>query len=216
MAEENQPQADKKEMTQNKPMASRYKPHHILRFFCTCIFIFLLLVAITALVLWLLYKPSKPHFNVVGAAIYKMNTTSQNVISTTMQFTIITRNPNKRVSVHYDHLSSFVSYRNHAITPEIPLPPLSQGSDITVVMSPVLGGGCMPVPPEVASGLLMEQNYGVVRLSLVLLGRLRWKAGAFRSRRYEMYMKCDMLVGLKDGVVGQVPLIGSPHCTVDI
>jgi hypothetical protein len=55
-----------------------------------------------------------------------------------------------------------------------------------------------------------------VALRVVLLGRLRWKAGAIKTLRYGVYVKCDVWVGLKKGFVGQVPLLGSPKCKVDI
>lgn len=189
----------------------------------TFLVIFLVLAGITTLVVWLVYRPHKPKFTVVGAAIYDLNTSTPPFISTTMQFTIVTRNPNDRVSIYYDHLSAFVSYKNQAITPPMMLPPLYHDKDSTVALSPVLGGGTggagggsVPVSPEVANGLLADQDYGVVALKLVLLGKLRWKAGAIKTGWYGIYVKCDMLVGMKRGVVGEVPLLGSPVCHVDI
>ena len=74
----------------------------------------------------------------------------------------------------------------------------------------------MPVSVDVASGLVTDEAYGVVALRLVFLGRIRWKAGAIKTMHYGAYVKCDMLVGLKKGFVGQVPLLGAPSCKVDI
>lgn len=74
----------------------------------------------------------------------------------------------------------------------------------------------MPVSVEVTNGLLMDEAYGVVALRLVLLGKLRWKAGAITTAHYGFYVRCDMLVGFKKAFVGQVPLLGSPACHVDI
>ncbi|XP_010251430.1 PREDICTED: NDR1/HIN1-like protein 12 [Nelumbo nucifera] len=197
-------------------MVSRYAPSDARRFACTFIVVFLILAGVTALIVWLVYRPHKPHFTVVGAAIYDLNMTSSTIMSTTMQFTIVTRNPNKRVSIYYDRLSAYVSYRNQAITPPAMLPPLFQETRSTVALSPMMGGPVVPVSMEVANGLVMDEAYGVVPLRLVVLGRLRWKAGAFKSGHYGIYVKCDMLVGLKKGFVGQAPLLGSPDCNVDI
>ncbi|KAJ4728016.1 Late embryogenesis abundant protein [Melia azedarach] len=183
---------------------------------CKIIAIFLLLAGVTALTLWLVYRPYKPRFSVVDAAIYNLNATSPPFISTSMQFTLITRNPNKRVVIMYEKLSAYVSYRNQQITPPIYLPPLYQETKSTVALSPVLGGGPVPVSAEVVNGLMMDESYGVVSLRVVLLGRLRWKAGAIRTGRYGVYVKCDIWVGLKKGFVGQVPLLGSPPCKVDV
>ena len=74
----------------------------------------------------------------------------------------------------------------------------------------------VPVSMEVANGLLMDEAYGVMGLRVVLLGRLKYKAGAIWSAHYGVYVKCDVLVGLKKGVAGQVPMLGSPQCDVDI
>ncbi|KAK6142649.1 hypothetical protein DH2020_022997 [Rehmannia glutinosa] len=132
-------------------------------------------------------------------------------------FTVVTRNPNRRVSFSYDHFSAIVSYRNQAITPPVVLPPLFHETKSTVALSPVLGGITVPVAAEVVNQLVMEEDYnGVVGLRLVLTGRMRYKAGAIKSRRYGVYVRCDLLVGLKRGFVGQLPLLGSPACRVDV
>ncbi|XP_019435311.1 PREDICTED: NDR1/HIN1-like protein 12 [Lupinus angustifolius] len=204
-----------------KPMA-KGKPSHYTktsstkRSICTFITILLLLAGITLLVLWLVYRPHKPRFTVVGAAVYSMNTTTLPLMSTTMQFTILIRNPNKRTSIYYDRFSAFVSYRNQAITPKIMLPPLYLEKHSTVSLSPVIGGTPVPVSVEVSNGLMVDEAYGVVGLKLVFLGRLRWKVGAIRTSHYGLYVKCDMLIGLKKGFVGQVPLLGAPPCKVDV
>lgn len=180
------------------------------------IFIFLLLAGATALTVWLIYRPVKPRFAVVGAAIYELNATSQPFISTSMQFTIVARNPNRRVSIHYDKLQAYVSYKSQQITPPVDLPPLYHEKKSTVALSPVLGSGMVPASLEVVNGLITDEAYGVVPLRVVLLGKLRWKAGAIKTGRFGVYVKCDVWVGLKKGVVGTVPLLGAPPCKVDI
>ncbi|KAF2315154.1 hypothetical protein GH714_038280 [Hevea brasiliensis] len=171
---------------------STYSPRDPRRTFCTFITVFLLLAGLTVLIVWLVYRPHKPQFTVVGAAIYDLNTTSPPYISTSMQFTLVTRNPNKRVTIIYDKLSAYVSYRNQAITPPVVLPPLYHEKKSTVALSPVLGGAGVPVSVDVANGLMMDEGYGVVALRVVLLGRLRWKAGAIKTGRYGVYVKCDI------------------------
>lgn len=79
-----------------------------------------------------------------------------------------------------------------------------------------MGGSEVPVSAEVANGLLTDEAYGVVAVKVVLVGRLRWKAGAIRTMRYGVYVKCEVWVGLKKGLVGQVPLLGATPCQVDI
>ncbi|KAK6920426.1 hypothetical protein RJ641_016330 [Dillenia turbinata] len=201
-----------------KGMGMGYPRQGILRGLCGFLAIFLMLAGVTALVVWLVYRPQKPEFAVMAAAIYNLNISAPLFVSTTIQFTVVTRNPNKRVSIYYDRLSAFVSYRNQAITPPTALPPLYHDKHSTVALSPILGsnGAMMPVSLEVANGLAVDEAYGMVSLRLVLLGRLRWKAGAIRTAHYGVYIKCDVLLGLKKGFVGQASLLGSPACFVDI
>lgn len=181
-----------------------------------CLFIFLLLAGASAVAVCLIYRPRKPRFAVVGAAIYQLNATSQPIISTSMQFTIVTRNPNRRVSIFYDNLRTYVSYRNQQITPAVDLPPLYQETESTVALIPLLGSETVPASAEVVNGLMMDEASGVVALRVVLLGKLRWKAGAIKTVKYGVYVKCDVWVGLKKGAVGPVPLLGAPPCKVDI
>ncbi|KAK3004781.1 hypothetical protein RJ639_020120 [Escallonia herrerae] len=205
-------------MTHDEKHRDGYGYKHPRRAFCTFLFVFLALAATTALIVWLVYRPHNPSFTVVAAAVYGINTSSPPFISATMQFSVVVRNPNHRVSILYDHLSTFVSYRNQAITPPVMLPPFFHERESTVTISPVIGGAAVPVSVEVANGLAMDEGYGVVGLRLVLMGKLRWKAGTIWSGHYGLYVRCELLVGLKKGFVGQVPLLGSPHspCNVHI
>ncbi|GMH00365.1 hypothetical protein Nepgr_002204 [Nepenthes gracilis] len=178
---------------------------------------FLLLATITALVVWLIYRPEKPNFTVVGVAIYTLNTTAPPFIETSMQFNLLARNPNRRVSLFYYHLSATVHYRDQAITPPVQLPPLVQERHSTVFLSPVVGGGMIPVSAEVMEGVAADVGYGAMGLSLVMVGRMRYKAGAIRTGFHGVSVVCDLLVGLKTGNDWQVlPLLGNPDCSVDI
>ncbi|XP_030518788.1 NDR1/HIN1-like protein 1 [Rhodamnia argentea] len=200
-----------------KPLPpSSYSPRNARRSALMAVTVLLLIAGVAALVVYLIYRPERPRFSVVGAAVYDLNATSPPVVSTTMQFTLLIRNPNRRVSIYYDHLSAFVSYRGQAITPPASLPPLFHESRSTVELSPVLGGAAVPAAAEVGNGLAVDEAYGVVGLRVMVIGRLRYKAGAIRTGHYGLYVRCDVLVGLKKGFEGQVPLLASPPCKVDV
>ncbi|XP_076957422.1 NDR1/HIN1-like protein 12 [Bidens hawaiensis] len=173
------------------------------------VLVVLLLIGITALVLWLVYRPHNPRFTVVGATVFGVNTTSPPVI-TSVQLTFLTRNPNDRVSIHYDHLRTFLLYKNQPITPTLLLPPLHHKKDSTVAVTPI-----WLLSPAVVNGLTTDEA-GVVSLRMVLTGKLRWKAGGIRMGHKGVYVGCDVMVGLKIGTLGQVPLVGPSVCRVDI
>ncbi|MCE3216918.1 hypothetical protein HAX54_009371 [Datura stramonium] len=186
------------------------------KIFCTFLLILLILAGLVVLIGWLIYRPHKPNYSLVGAAIYELNVTSPPYMSTTMQFTVLARNPNRRLRLDYDQFSALVYYKGQPITPPVVLPPLLQKRKSTVILSPVIRGASVAVSVEVANGLLMDEIYGVVALRLVLMGKMRYKAGIVRTKHYGIYVKCDMLVGFRRGFVGQVPLLGSPDCQVDL
>lgn len=93
---------------------------------CTFLLTLIFLVGLVVLILWLVYRPNKPNFTLVGAAIYDLNVTSPPYMSTVMQFTVLARNPNKRVKLDYDQFSALVYYKGQAITTPTVLPPLLQ------------------------------------------------------------------------------------------
>ncbi|MQL85121.1 hypothetical protein Taro_017634 [Colocasia esculenta] len=202
-------------------MFQRYRPASggAARPVCYGLLAFLLLASVIALILYLVYRPSSPRFTVVGAAVYELKVNSSaaaaTTVSTSMQFTLRVRNTNERSAVLYDRLSAYVVYRDQAITPATPLPPLYQEEDSTVAVSPVLGGGPVPASAEVVGGLASDQAYGVARMRLVMTGRVKYKAGPFRSAWYGLYVRCDLLMGLKKEMYGQVPLLGTLLCAVD-
>ncbi|EOA21488.1 hypothetical protein CARUB_v10001885mg [Capsella rubella] len=186
------------------------------RAICGAIFTILVLLGIIALILWLVYRPHKPRLTVVGAAIYDLNFTAPPLITTSVQFSVLARNPNRRVSIRYDKLSMYVTYKDQIITPPLPLPPLRLGHKSTVVIAPVLGGNGVPVSPEVANGLKNDEAYGVVLMRVVILGRLRWKAGAIKTGRYGFYATCDVWLRFNRSSNGQVPLLAPSTCKVDV
>ncbi|CAG7881826.1 hypothetical protein BRARA_C02857 [Brassica rapa] len=186
------------------------------RAFCAAIFSILVLLGIIVLILWLVYRPHKPRLTVVGAAIYDLNFTAPPLISTSVQFSVLARNPNRRVSIHYDKLSMYVTYKDQIITPPLQLPPLRLGHKSTVVIAPVLGGAGIPVSPEVANGLKSDEAYGLVSMRVVVTGRLRWKTGAIMTGRYGFYATCGVWMRFNRSSNGQVPLLAPSTCKVDV
>ena len=175
-----------------------------------------IILGIVALVLWLVFRAHKPRFYVQSAAIYQLNL-SDGSVSTNMQFTVICRNPNRRVGVYYDRLWASVSYRGQQITMVSPLPSFYEGHRGVFVLSPFVAGNVVPVSRDVFNGLSADQAYGLVEMRLVMRGRVRWKVGTWKSAHYHLHVQCDVLMGLREGSGGgQIPLLGGHRCGVDV
>ncbi|KAG8085364.1 hypothetical protein GUJ93_ZPchr0010g8223 [Zizania palustris] len=206
------------------------------RTLCFVVLVFLLLAGITALVLYLVYRPSRPALDVTAVAVYSLNASTTaaaggrgaspasgpgvpTAVVASFQFTLVIRNPNGRSAARYDRLAAYVSYRGEPITAPVPMPPLVQDADSAVAVAPVLGGGApVPVSPDAAAALATDVSYGVLALRVVVLGRVQFVSGPFRSGWRSMYARCDLLVGVRKGVAGspEAPLLGNPACAVDM
>uniref|UniRef100_A0A8R7P6V5 Late embryogenesis abundant protein LEA-2 subgroup domain-containing protein n=1 Tax=Triticum urartu TaxID=4572 RepID=A0A8R7P6V5_TRIUA len=194
---------------------------------CSVLLLLILLAGVIALVLYLVYRPNSPAFTVTNIAVYSLSNVTgpsagppaagaraPNAVAASFQCALVIRNPSGR------------SYRGEAITAPAEMPPLVQDPDSAVVVAPVIGGGGaapVPVSPETAAALANDVSYGVVSLRVVLLGRVRFVSGPFRTGWRSMYARCDLLVGVRKapGSVGaagvpEAPLFGNPSCNVDV
>uniref|UniRef100_A0A0E0HDG4 Late embryogenesis abundant protein LEA-2 subgroup domain-containing protein n=1 Tax=Oryza nivara TaxID=4536 RepID=A0A0E0HDG4_ORYNI len=209
------------------------------RTLCFVVLVVILLAGITALVLYLVYRPSRPAFAVNSVAVYSLslNDTGNGAgaggpatLAVSFQLTLVIRNPNGRSAARYDRLAAYVAYRGEPITAPAPMPPLVQDADSAVAVAPVLGAAAPPVPvsPDTAAALATDVSYGVVALRVVVLGRVRFVSGPFRSGWHSMYARCDLLVGVRKslqaaggggggaGAGPEAPLLGNPTCAVDM
>lgn len=156
--------------------------------------IVLFAIALVTLMVYLIYRPEHPQFSVSNASIYGLNTTTPPLLASTFQFTILLRNPKKRVSIHHERLSAYFMYRNQPITP---LPPLHQMTRSLVSATPVLsaaGSDAVAMTAEALNGLAADEASGVLGLRVVVVGRMRWKAGAIKRSMKWMTATCDVMV----------------------
>lgn len=195
------------------------KNRHV-RYFYYFIGIAIVVAAVIAVTLYFVYRPSLPEFSIQALSIYDINVHSTsapvNQISINTQFTIVVHNPNDRTSITHDRLVVFLTYHNHPITPPTPLLPIILREKTTVAASPVVGGGLVSVPKEVAAGLANEKSVGVMGMKVIVMGRVKYSSIPFQSRWYEIHVGCGLLVGMKKGFHGSVSILGNPICHVSI
>ncbi|KAG8057539.1 hypothetical protein GUJ93_ZPchr0002g23264 [Zizania palustris] len=185
------------------------------------------LAGAVALVLYLVYRPMKPQASVVRAAVYRLasadnssSTLSAQAVAASVQFTLLLHNPSDRAAVIYDGLVAYATYRSELVTPPAQLPQVvvqDRGAD--VALSPLLGGAAVPVSADTARALAADCAARRVQLRLVVMGRVRYRNGPFRSGWRDLFVRCDVIVGLSmEAAVaggGDVPLLEYPQCAVD-
>uniref|UniRef100_A0A1D1ZAR0 Protein NDR1 n=1 Tax=Anthurium amnicola TaxID=1678845 RepID=A0A1D1ZAR0_9ARAE len=188
--------------------------------------IFLVLLAI--LVIWLVLRPTKPKFYLQDATVYGFNSSdgpAGSTLTTTIQVTISTRNPNDRIGIYYDKLDVYAAYHSQRITLATAIPPSYQGHNDVIIWSPFLHGPAVPISPYLSLGLSQDQTAGVLLLYVKLDGRLRWKVGSWTSGHYHVFANCPALLsfggrgGVASGGGAYSPVIRFQQistCSVDV
>lgn len=185
------------------------KRRKVLQWCCAALLVFVFIILLTVLIIWAVLQPKKPRFLIQDATVFSLNVTAPNVISTTLQITIVSRNPNSRIGIYYDRLYVYTNYNNQQITYYTVIPPCYQGHKDVNIWSPFLYGNNVPVAPYNGLRLSQDQSAGTVRFYFKINGRLKWKVGAFVSGRYHLHVTCPVVIPLGSNGYANKP-VGIP------
>ncbi|XP_061998208.1 NDR1/HIN1-like protein 26 [Rosa rugosa] len=143
------------------------------------------------LLVWLILHPTKPQFSLKEADIYQLNLSgTNNLLNSSVQLTLLSKNPNQKVGIYYDELQVYAQYKGQQITVYTSLPPFYQGHEDSNVLTASLIGNGLPVAPSFGYEVGRDQTAGRLVLNLKVLGRLRWKVGTWVSGRYRVNVDC--------------------------
>ncbi|XP_004307931.1 PREDICTED: protein YLS9 [Fragaria vesca subsp. vesca] len=143
------------------------------------------------LLVWLILHPTKPQFSLKEAGIYLLNLSgSNNLLNSSVQLTLLSKNPNQKVGIYYDELKVYAQYKGQQITVYTSLPPFYQGHEDSNLLTVSLIGNGLPVAPSFGYEVGRDQTAGRLVLNLKVLGRLRWKVGTWVSGRYRVNVDC--------------------------
>ncbi|XP_009606939.1 NDR1/HIN1-like protein 12 [Nicotiana tomentosiformis] len=185
---------------------------------------FIILILFIILLIWLILRPTKPHFILQDATVYAFNVSTPSFLTTNIQITVASRNPNAKIGIYYDKLDVYATYRGQQITLPTLLPPTYQGHKDVAIWSPFVYGNSVPVAPYLGNALSQDQMVGTVLLNIKIDGRVRWKVGSFISGRYHLYVNCPAYVGVGGKIIGNSVSVGSSaikyqlvqNCHVDV
>nr|ABK22753.1 unknown [Picea sitchensis] len=186
------------------------------RRFLQVLLAFLLIVLFVILVIFLALHPHKPRFYLQNATVRELNV-SDGLLTSSLQFTVLSHNPNDRIGVLYDSLSIYASYLGQQITDEYRLPHFYQDDNDFNVLNPVLCGNSVPLAAVVCEHLNSERQNGLLSLSLRMDGRIRWKVGTWTSGHYHLNVNCWTISGMgNNDFGGQVPIQQDTRCHVEV
>ncbi|KAF8668294.1 hypothetical protein HU200_052350 [Digitaria exilis] len=169
------------------------------RRFCVALVGIILLALLIVLIVWLVLRPSKPHFFLNNVDIVCINVSSSAALTVTMQATLAARNPNDRVGIFYDRADVYAEYRGLQVTVATSLPPMFQGRNDATVWAPFLSAANVPLPPYLATALAQDETAGYLLVTIRVDGWIRWKAGAFITSHYHLRVRCPALLTVNDG-----------------
>ncbi|KAF5751697.1 protein YLS9 [Tripterygium wilfordii] len=158
------------------------------------------LLAITIIMLiiiflvWIILRPTKPRFILQDATLYSLNISGPNVLTTSLQVSVSSRNPNERIGIYYEKLDIYASYRNQQITLPTAIPNSYQGHEEITVWSPFLNGESVPVSLYLSIALGQDQNTGHVLVNIKIQGNVKWKVGSWVSGNYRMDVNCPAFI----------------------
>ncbi|KAJ4804646.1 hypothetical protein LUZ62_017212 [Rhynchospora pubera] len=152
--------------------------------------ILIVLVLLAILIVWLALRPTKPQYYLQDMIVYNLNLTGPTYLSTTIQVTLKSHNPNDHIGIYYDKLDVYAIYKGQQITIPTELPTQYQGHDDVSIWSPYLYGIDVPLAPYLTVALEQDEAAGYVLIQVRVEGRLRWKVGTWISGHYHIDVNC--------------------------
>ncbi|KAG9135697.1 hypothetical protein Leryth_002428 [Lithospermum erythrorhizon] len=156
----------------------------VILFICLCII----------LITWAILQPKKPRFTLQDATIFNFNVSAPNLLSSQMQVTVWSRNPNDKIGILYDELHIYATYHSQQITYYTTIPDTYQGHKDSNVWSPFVYGTNVPIAPYNGPLLSEDQETGSISLTIKMDGRIKWKVGAITTGRYHVHVTCPAYI----------------------
>ncbi|KAL0400528.1 UNVERIFIED_CONTAM: NDR1/HIN1-like protein 26 [Sesamum latifolium] len=80
--------------------------------------LFLSILSLIFLV-WLVLHPTKPQFSLKEADINQLNLSGPSLLNSSIQLTLLSNNPNKKVGIYYDEFLLYASYKAKRSLPKL-------------------------------------------------------------------------------------------------
>ncbi|WJX34401.1 hypothetical protein P8452_22519 [Trifolium repens] len=165
-------------------------------------------ILLLILLIYFILKPAKPQFSLQELDIYQLNL-SGTILNSSIQLTLLSKNPNQKVSIYYDEFQVYATYKNQQITSDSFVPPFYQEQQESNLLSSSLIGNGLLVAPSIGYELGHDQILGRLSLNLKANGKLRWKIGTWVSGRYRFNVNCVSVVTFGIGSSMNVPPLTS-------
>lgn len=196
---------------------SRGKPRHSCCCRCLCwtislLLILVVLLAATAGILYLIFRPEAPKYTVDRVSIKGFNMTSLSPISPEFDITVRADNPNNKIGIYYEKDSSVAFRYNDIKLSDGVLPVFYQPSNNITVFVTQLRGSDVILSSSMHSELISELKEGNVPFKLNMKAPVKIKVGAIKTWTITVKVKCDIIV---DSLTTSSNIV-SKHCDYSV
>lgn len=163
--------------------------------FTLCLLVLLVVAAaISAGVLYLVFRFKSPKYTVTNLAIKGMNLTSAAPISPEFDVTIRAENPNGKVGIYYLKGSAVNVFFNDVKLSSGVWPAFFQPKKNVTVLRPALTGSGVILGSVVKASLTNEQNQGRIPFVVKTKVPVKIKVGSVKTWEITVKAKCDVVV----------------------
>ncbi|XP_073270781.1 NDR1/HIN1-like protein 13 [Primulina huaijiensis] len=167
--------------------------------FTFCLLFFLVIAsAVSAGVLYLVFRFKSPKYKVANIAIEGMDLTSSYPISPGFNVTISAENPNGKVGIYYLKDSAVNVFFNDVKFSDGVLPVFYQPKKNTTTIHINLTGSNVVVGGAVRTALSNEQSQGTVPFVVRLKAPVKLKVGSAKTWKFTVKVKCDIVTNTLD------------------
>lgn len=188
----------------------RYNRNSFLRrLFAVVAAAFIIVGAITFIV-WLVLRPRFPEFAVSSFEVSKFSLSS-NSLTSDFSVALTVRNPNKKMSIDYDQVGAAVLYSDEDVIAQTSLSPFYQSTGDVRDLKARFAAVGVYTDDDTVNAIRSEQSKGdgAVTFGVRFISVVKFKAGAWRTRRHYLRVYCDGIrVGLKNATAGAGSMVG--------
>ncbi|KAL6527931.1 hypothetical protein OROMI_029742 [Orobanche minor] len=165
-------------------------------------------------IVWLVLRPQLPEFQVDSFSISNFTLGNNSLIYFTSEIRLTARNPNKKMSIGYDHIEAAIFYKSESLS-ETTVPPFWQKTkNETSLLASFAAAGSF-VDKSVADRINGERlKNGNVGFNLRMLFRVRFEAKAWTRRRFLKVLCGDLIVTIPSNGSRGALTRGSQQCRV--
>jgi hypothetical protein len=173
----------------------------ILSSLCAFLVASIVILGITALILWLVLRPQAPHYSVQQIQFQKFSVDADqqgsnqqqamSVLNADIQLTIEANNPNKHIGILYDSITTSASYNGNEFGNAV-IPPFYQGHHNITEVTSQLKIVNYPLTQTVASSLRTDIANNSVPFRVRTSVKARVKIGSYKSFAFWVHVTCNL------------------------